>query len=96
MHVPGAVGSPHEPLDPVTIWHVPSSSRHPLFLGLLTLSLPNQEVPCPFESVNFYSFLSLEMGGMVSDPPLVLDARCSYHFLLCSLSEKNKTNKTNF
>ena len=30
----------------------------------------------------------------MSDPPLVLDARCSYHFLLCSLSEKNKIKPT--
>ena len=86
MHVPGAVGSPHEPLDPATTWHVSSSPCLPLFLGLLTLlSLPRS--PRPIESVNFYSFLSLERGGMVSDLPLVLDVKCSYHFLLCSVSK---------
>lgn len=30
----------------------------------------------------------------MSDPPLVLNARCSYYFLLCSPSEKNKIKPT--
>lgn len=59
-------------------------------------SLATQKVPSLIGLVNFYSFLSLERGEMVSDPSPVLDASCSYNFIWCPISEKKKkTNKTN-